>query len=40
VRHIERVFDTTVSSDEAERILKVGEFHDLLLKKDPAERFG
>jgi hypothetical protein len=33
VRHLERIFDITVSNDEAKRIFKVGEFYDLLLEK-------
>jgi hypothetical protein len=35
VHHLERVFDITVSKEEAARIVKVGEFHDLLLQKIP-----
>jgi hypothetical protein len=35
VRHLEQVFDIAVSNEEAERIFKVGEFHDLLLQKIP-----
>lgn len=33
VRDLERIFDIKVSNEEAERILTVGEFHDLLLSK-------
>lgn len=33
IRDIERVFDISISNDEAERIFTVGEMHDLLLKK-------
>ena len=35
VRELERVFDIKVSNEEAERIVTVGEFHDLLLSKLP-----
>lgn len=35
VKDLERIFDIKVSNEEAERILTVGEFHDLLLRKIP-----
>jgi hypothetical protein len=37
VRDLERIFDITLSRQEAERIFKVGEFHDLLLQKIPPD---
>jgi len=35
VSDLERIFDVKVSNEEAERVLTVGEFHDLLLSKIP-----
>src|SRR5580658_7168241 len=36
VRHLERIFDIRVSNDEAESIVNVGAFYDLLLDKIPS----